>query len=94
MPSPERTRAGPGASTLRCRYPSAAHAPSSALQAADVIVTMGCGDAAPTVPGRRYENWELDDPSGKDLPAVRLIRDEIESRVRWLLDDLRIPVRP
>jgi len=46
------------------------------------------------VPGRRYEIWELDDPSGKDLPAVRLIRDEIESRVRWLLDDLRIPVRP
>jgi protein-tyrosine-phosphatase len=64
------------------------------VQAADVIVTMGCGDAAPTVPGRRYENWELDDPAGKDLPAVRLIRDEIESRVRWLLDDLRIPVRP
>ena len=64
------------------------------VQAADVIVTMGCGDAAPTVPGRRYENWELDDPAGKDLAEVRLIRDEIENRVRWLLDDLRIPVRP
>jgi arsenate reductase (thioredoxin) len=63
------------------------------VRAADVIVTMGCGDAAPTVPGRRYEDWELDDPSGKDLPAVRLIRDEIERRVRWLLNDLRIPVR-
>lgn len=64
------------------------------VQAADVIVTMGCGEAGPDVPGRRFENWELDDPSGKDLPEVRLIRDEIESRVRWLLDDLRIPVRP
>jgi arsenate reductase (thioredoxin) len=64
------------------------------VQAADVIVTMGCGDAAPTVPGRRYENWELDDLTGKDLAEVRLIRDEIENRVRWLLDDLRIPVRP
>jgi arsenate reductase len=63
-------------------------------RAADVIVSMGCGDAGPDVPGRRYEDWELDDPSGKDLPAVRLIRDEIERRVRWLLDDLRIPVRP
>jgi arsenate reductase len=61
---------------------------------ADAIVTMGCGDAAPTVPGRRYKNWELDDPAGKDLAEVRLIRDEIENRVRWLLDDLRIPVRP
>jgi len=64
------------------------------VQAADVIVTMGCGEAGPVVPGRRYEDWAFDDPSGKDLPAVRLIRDEIESRVRWLLDDLRIPVRP
>jgi arsenate reductase (thioredoxin) len=64
------------------------------VQAADVIVTLGCGDAGPDVPGRRFENWELDDPAGKDLPEVRLIRDEIESRVRWLLDDLRIPVRP
>jgi arsenate reductase len=62
--------------------------------AADVIVTMGCGEASPAAPGRRYEDWEIDDPSGKDLPAVRLIRDEIESRVRWLLDDLRIPIRP
>jgi arsenate reductase len=63
------------------------------VQAADVIVTLGCGEAGHNVPGRRYEDWELEDPSGKDVPAVRLIRDEIESRVRWLLDDLRIPVR-
>ena len=62
-------------------------------QAADVIVTMGCGEAGPDVPGRRFEDWELDDPSGKDLPEVRLIRDEIERRVRWLLGDLRIPIR-
>jgi protein-tyrosine-phosphatase len=62
--------------------------------AADVIVTMGCGEASPAIPGPRYENWELEDPSDKDLSAVRLIRDEIESRVRWLLDDLRIPIRP
>jgi arsenate reductase (thioredoxin) len=64
------------------------------VQAADVIVTMGCGEAGPDVPGRRYDDWDLDDPSGKDLSEVRLIRDEIESRVRWLLDDLRIPIRP
>jgi arsenate reductase (thioredoxin) len=63
------------------------------VQAADVIVTMGCGDSGADVPGRRYEDWELDDPSGKGLAEVRLIRDEIERRVRWLLDDLRIPVR-
>jgi hypothetical protein len=48
----------------------------------------------PQSPQRRYEDRALDDPASKDLPAVRLIRDEIESRVRWLLDDLRIPVRP
>ena len=63
------------------------------VQAADVIVSMGCGDVAPTLPHCRYEVWTLDDPHGKDLPAVRLIRDEIERRVRWLLDDLRIPIR-
>ncbi len=63
------------------------------VEAADVIVTMGCGEAGPALPGRRYEDWALDDPSGKDLPDVRSIRDEIESRVRWLLEDLRIPIR-
>ncbi|MGA9489826.1 MAG: arsenate reductase ArsC [Mycobacterium sp.] len=64
------------------------------VRAADVIVTMGCGDPGPAVSGRRYDDWQLDDPAGKDLPNVRLIRDEIERRVLWLLDDLRIPVRP
>jgi arsenate reductase (thioredoxin) len=61
------------------------------IQAADVIVGMGCGDAGPTLPGRRYEDWDLADPADKDVAGVRLIRDEIEGRVRRLLDDLRIP---
>ncbi|BBX45291.1 arsenate reductase ArsC [Mycobacterium cookii] len=64
------------------------------VQAADVIVTMGCGEPGPAVAGRRYENWAFEDPAGKDLPDVRVIRDEIERRVLWLLDDLRIPIRP
>ena len=61
------------------------------VQAADVIVTMGCGDACPIFPGRRYENWELPDPAGQSLEAVRPIRDEIEKRVRRLLDQLDVP---
>lgn len=64
------------------------------VHAADVVISMGCGDTAPTLPGCRYEVWDIDDPYGQDLPAVRVIRDDIESRVRWLLDDLRIPIRP
>jgi arsenate reductase len=55
---------------------------------ADVVVTMGCGDRCPYVPGRRYLDWELTDPHGQDLDAVRAIRDEIDSRVRALLEDL------
>jgi protein-tyrosine-phosphatase len=55
---------------------------------ADVIVTMGCGDACPVYPGKRYVDWELEDPSGKDLQTVRLIRDEIHDRVRALLSEL------
>jgi arsenate reductase (thioredoxin) len=62
-------------------------------QAADVVVSMGCGDSGPCLPGRRYEDWDLDDPAGKDVAGVRVIRDEIERRVRGLLDDLRIPYR-
>jgi arsenate reductase len=61
------------------------------VRAADVVVTMGCGDACPIFPGKRYEEWTLDDPAGKDVDAVRPIRDEIESRVRRLLDELGIP---
>ena len=60
------------------------------LQAADVVVTMGCGDACPFYPGKRYEDWELDDPAGQPVEAVRPIRDEIERRVRGLLDSLGV----
>jgi len=63
------------------------------FQAADVVVGMGCGDTGPCLPGRRYEDWALDDPACKDVAAIRPIRDEIERRVRQLLDDLRIPYR-
>jgi arsenate reductase len=59
--------------------------------ASDVIVTMGCGDACPIFPGKRYEDWKLDDPAGKGVDAVRPIRDEIERRVRVLLDELGTP---
>ncbi|MEV5410119.1 arsenate reductase ArsC [Thermopolyspora sp. NPDC052614] len=60
-------------------------------QAADVIVTMGCGDACPVFPGKRYEDWELPDPAGRSVEAVRPIRDEIERRVRALLAELGVP---
>jgi len=62
------------------------------VRAADVVVTMGCGDACPLFPGKRYEDWDLDDPAGKDVDAVRPIRDEIEQRVRALLESLGVPV--
>jgi protein-tyrosine-phosphatase len=61
------------------------------VQAADVVVTMGCGDACPIFPGKRYEDWVLDDPAGKTLEQVRPIRDDIERRVRHLLDKLDVP---
>jgi protein-tyrosine-phosphatase len=60
--------------------------------AADVVVTMGCGDACPIFPGKRYEDWELADPAGLGVDAVRPIRDEIEQRVRALLADLEVTV--
>lgn len=59
------------------------------VRAADVVVTMGCGDACPIFPGKRYEDWVLDDPAGLDLDAVRPIRDEIGRRVNELLDQIR-----
>ena len=61
------------------------------VRAADVVVTMGFGDACPIFPGRRYEEWELPDPAGLDVAAVRPIRDEIENRVRLLLRQLDVP---
>ena len=63
------------------------------VRAADVVVSMGCGDACPVFPGRRYLDWTLDDPAGLDLADVRPIRDEIERRVRALLDELHVPIR-
>ncbi len=61
------------------------------VRAADVVVTMGCGDACPIFPGKRYLNWILDDPAGQGLAEVRPIRDEIERRVRTLLDEIGVP---
>jgi arsenate reductase len=63
------------------------------VRAADVVITMGCGDACPIFPGKRYEEWVLDDPAGQDVAGVRPIRDEIERRVRGLLDSLQVPAR-
>jgi protein-tyrosine-phosphatase len=62
------------------------------VRAADVVITMGCGDACPIFPGKRYLNWDLDDPAGQDVEHVRPIRDEIERRVRQLLDEVGVPV--
>ena len=64
------------------------------VHAADVVVTMGCGDACPLFPGKRYEDWDLDDPAGLDLASVRPIRDEIRARVENLLAELAVPSRP
>jgi protein-tyrosine-phosphatase len=58
------------------------------VRAADVVITMGCGDACPIYPGKRYEDWELEDPAGQDLASVRRIRDELDARVRALVDEL------
>jgi arsenate reductase (thioredoxin) len=58
------------------------------VRAADVVITMGCGDACPIYPGKRYEDWELDDPAGQDIEAVRRIRDEIDERVQRLINEL------
>jgi arsenate reductase (thioredoxin) len=65
------------------------------LQAADVIITMGCGDTCPYYPAKRYDDWDLDDPAGQSIDAVRPIRDDIADRVRNLLLDLDItPTEP
>ncbi|MEN8039873.1 MAG: arsenate reductase ArsC [Actinomycetota bacterium] len=58
------------------------------VQASSVVITMGCGDACPVYPGKRYLDWELTDPAGKDLPVVREIRDEIDRRVRALVSEI------
>jgi arsenate reductase len=59
-----------------------------AVRAADAVITMGCGDACPIYPGKRYEDWEIEDPEGKSLVEVRRIRDEIDARVQRLLSEL------
>jgi arsenate reductase (thioredoxin) len=67
------------------------------VQAADAVITMGCGDACPIYPGKRYEDWEVDDPAETDLDGVRRIRDDISDRVKALLRELtttRAPARP
>ncbi|MGN7797732.1 arsenate reductase ArsC [Leifsonia sp. 22587] len=60
------------------------------VRESDVVITMGCGDACPIFPGKRYEDWELEDPAGKDVETVRRIRDEIRSRVDGLIGSLAI----
>ena len=67
---------------------------TDAVEASDVVVTMGCGDACPVFPGKRYLDWALEDPAGRGVAAVRPIRDEIERRVRGLLADLGVPAAP
>lgn len=61
---------------------------TEAVQASDVVITMGCGDTCPFFPGKRYEDWVLDDPAGKPIAEVRVIRDEIEQRVKTLVTEL------
>ena len=61
---------------------------TEAVEASDVVITMGCGDACPIFPGKRYLDWELEDPAGKGVESVRPIRDEIERRVRALVSEL------
>jgi protein-tyrosine-phosphatase len=63
------------------------------VRAADVVITMGCGDACPIFPGKRYEDWQLSDPAGLGVESVRPIRDEIDARVQALLAELDVPVR-
>jgi len=58
------------------------------VRAAEVVITMGCGDACPIYPGKRYEDWDLEDPKGKDLDTVRRIRDQIDARVKKLIEEL------
>ena len=67
---------------------------SEGIAGTDVVVTMGCGETCPVFPGKRYEDWELEDPKGKDLDTVRHIVDDVDARVRVLLADLGVDVPP
>jgi len=66
----------------------------TAVREADVVITMGCGDACPIYPGKRYEDWDLPDPAGRPLAAVRLIRDEVATRIKKLLESLAVGPLP
>ena len=66
---------------------------TESVQASDVVITMGCGDACPIFPGKRYEDWELEDPAGKGIDTVRRVRDDIRSRVQTLIGEL-LPTGP
>ena len=65
---------------------------TDAVKASDVVITMGCGDTCPIFPGKRYEDWELEDPAGKDIVTVRRVRDDIKGRVEALLAEILPPV--
>lgn len=73
---------------LRAEHPKVLT--TEAVQASDVVITMGCGDACPIFPGKRYEDWALEDPAGQGIDAVRPIRDQIHTRVLTLLDELGV----
>jgi arsenate reductase (thioredoxin) len=64
---------------------------TEAVESSDVVITMGCGDVCPVFPGKRYLDWQLEDPAGKGVESVRPIRDEIEGRIRGLLAELQVP---
>lgn len=64
---------------------------TDAVEASDVVITMGCGDVCPYFPGKRYEDWKLEDPAGQGIDSVRPIRDEIRGRIATLLDELGVP---
>jgi len=66
---------------------------TEAVEASDVVITMGCGDVCPVFPGKRYLDWELDDPAGQGVEAVRPIRDEIRTRIENLMDGLLVTAR-
>ena len=67
---------------------------TDAVESSDVVITMGCGDACPIFPGKRYLDWELEDPAGQGVEAVRPIRDDIEARIRGLLAELQVEPGP
>ncbi|WP_055565974.1 arsenate reductase ArsC [Streptomyces atriruber] len=67
---------------------------TEAVQASDVVITMGCGDTCPVFPGKRYVDWQLPDPAGQGVDAVRPIRDEIEQRIRSLITEIAPAVQP